>query len=145
VVRGADGRPRDAAARRAAQAGGGGGALPDPALRAGDLPGRAAVLLRARLAGPRGEDPDVDPGDGGRAARPVRRRGPRTQREAGTMKRAQRSGPGGRAGNGSPAAPRTRRNGARAEAIGVDTGGTFTDFVAIVDHRAVAMKRRSTP
>ena len=61
------------------------------------------------------------------------------------MKRAQRSGRGVRAGDGRPAAPRTRRNGARAEAIGVDTGGTFTDFVAIVDHRAVAMKRCSTP
>jgi N-methylhydantoinase A len=30
-------------------------------------------------------------------------------------------------------------------AVGVDTGGTFTDFVALVDGRAVAFKRRSTP
>lgn len=44
-----------------------------------------------------------------------------------------------------PAPPRRPRPGPAPEAVGVDTGGTFTDFVAIVDGRAVAMKRRSTP
>src|SRR5215831_6739183 len=29
--------------------------------------------------------------------------------------------------------------------VGVDTGGTFTDFVCLRDHRLVVHKRRSTP
>lgn len=45
-------------------------------------------------------------------------------------------------------AARTRRRvagGPSARAIGVDTGGTFTDVVALVDGRTVAMKVLSTP
>ncbi len=41
--------------------------------------------------------------------------------------------------------PRKRGAAPAPAAVGVDTGGTFTDFVALVDGRTVAMKRRSTP
>ena len=39
--------------------------------------------------------------------------------------------------------PRPRR--VRVTAVGVDTGGTFTDFVAVVDGRSVSLKIASTP
>jgi len=56
-------------------------------------------------------------------------------RSAATLRPARRRGAAGGARGAGPA----------PDAIGVDTGGTFTDFVAIVAGRAVAMKRRSTP
>jgi N-methylhydantoinase A len=37
------------------------------------------------------------------------------------------------------------RDRTRARSVGVDTGGTFTDFVAVVDGRLIALKLPSTP
>ena len=51
---------------------------------------------------------------------------------------------GGRVKRRSRAAARTGKR-SRVTAVGVDTGGTFTDFVAIVGGRLVTLKEPSTP
>ena len=55
--------------------------------------------------------------------------------------RRERGRPGGR----PPARPRRASAGEVPGAVGVDTGGTFTDFVALVGRRVLAFKLPSTP
>src|SRR5262249_21955166 len=127
VVRGTDGGARDAAARCAAQAGRRRGWLSSAALLSGDPHRHAAVLLRAGLGGPRGGDSQLDPRRGGRRDR------------AGRPDRllAATPAPGFRV-------KRSRTPRRAPSVVGVDTGGTFTDFVARLPSGWVALKVPST-
>src|SRR5262249_12058720 len=131
-VRRAARRARDSTARRAAQAGRGGDALSGLALRDRDLPRRAALLLRARMARTHVPRADLDPRRFGRRDRARRARRSlaqaRAERVVTTLRRT------GRRDRPRP-----------IEAIGVDTGGTFTDFVAFQGGRLVTLKLPSTP
>ncbi|TMQ69967.1 MAG: hypothetical protein E6K80_10005 [Candidatus Eisenbacteria bacterium] len=129
VLPGAGDRARHAASRRAAQTHGGRRRLLASALRTRDPARSAALLLRARLDRPGDPDPDLDPGRG--------RRGDRGGRGARSMAQA--------SGADLVSASRRTSDSPAATAVGVDTGGTFTDFVARVGGRWIAFKLPSTP